>query len=97
MTHQAVRSVSDIRSCGTLGIVEIVLVDGSRIVRTECLVVIAVLLVKLLQARTVFGAFGTVSDHLEDTAGRVLGIERDAVVTLHQARVVDSIVSLSNT
>lgn len=94
MAHEAVGRIPDIRARGADGVVKVALVDRPRVVRTECLVVVAVLLLELLQAITVLGALGAVTDHLEDAAGGVVGVELGAVVRLHEARVADSIVGL---
>lgn len=94
MAHQAVGRISDIRARGPDRVVEVPLVDRARVVRTERLVVVAVLLLELLQAVTVLGALGAVADHLEDAAGGVVGVELGAVVRLHEARVADSVVCL---
>lgn len=95
MTHQAVGRIPDIRARGANGVVEVPLVDRPRVVPTERLVVVAVLLLELLQAITVLGALGAVADHLEDAAGGVFGVELGTVVRLHEARVADSIVGLA--
>lgn len=94
MAHQAVGRVPDIRARGADGVVEVPLVDRPRVIRTERLVVVAVLLLELLQAIAVLGALGAVADHLKDAAGGVVGVELGAVVRLHEARVADSVVGL---
>lgn len=94
MAHQAVGSIANIRGRRADRVVEVPLVDRARVVRTEGLVPVAVLLLELLQSVTILGSLGAVADHLENTAGGVLGVELGAIVGLHEARVADSVVGL---
>lgn len=94
VAHQAVGSIPDVRGCRADGVVEVILVDRAGVVPTESLVVVAVLGLELLQAVTVLGALSAITDHLEDGAGGVVGVELGTVVGLHETRVADAVVGL---
>lgn len=92
MAAKPVGHILDVARRRAHGIVQVALVDRTAVVSPEGLVVVSILLVQLLQTITILGSLGAVPDHLEDASGRVGGIEGNAVVALHQARVVDAVV-----
>lgn len=92
MTHEPVSNRLNISTRGAHRVIEIGLIHRPRIVAAESLIVVAVPGVQLLQSIPRRRALRTVADHLKDATLRVAGIERDAGVGLHDARVADAVV-----
>ena len=97
MSHESVRSVFHIVTRGTQGVVQVPLIDRSRIVGTESFIVVVILIKQLFQPWPTSSSCRAVSDHLQNAACRILRIESDPVVRLHDAWVDDAVVGGSHT
>lgn len=93
MTHKPISNRLNIGSSSTDRIIEIILVHRSRVVSAESLIVVVVPSIQLLQAIPGGGSLSAITDHLENAALRVAGVESDTSVGLHDARVSDAITS----
>ncbi len=97
MTHEPVGNRLNISTGSTNRVVEIVLVHRPRVVSTEGLVVVVVSSIQLLQAISGGGSLSAITDHLENAALGVAGVESDASVRLHDTRIADTVVRGTNT
>lgn len=97
VTHEPVGNGLNISTSSTNRVIEIVLVHGPRIVSAESLVVVVVSSIQLLQTISGRCSFSTITNHLENAALRVAGIESDTSVGLHDARVADTVVGGTDT
>lgn len=92
MTHEPVGNRLNISTSSANGIIEVILIHGSRVVAAESLVVVVVPSIQLFQAISRRGTLGTVANHLKDAALRVTRVESDTSVGLHDAGVTDTVV-----
>ena len=95
MPHQPIGNILHIVCRGTKRIIQLIQIHRPRIIHSQCHIIVPILLKCLLEPWSRSRSFRTVSHHLENTARWITRVKGHAVESLHDSRVVDSVVGIA--